>query len=360
MAAKRPARLRQSTPTIRGWSVSAAQAALRVRVLVPAIVLALAHPAALLLAAPASAPAVAPLAPLETYSGMAEASAAAMLDGRHFVVAEDECNVLRIYRSGEAAPVGPSVDLRKFLGAPEKASDIEGAARVGDTVYWISSHSLTKEGKLREWRYRFFGTRIAPAPEGGVPSLTALPAPYERLIADMMDAPVLKGLDLRDAAKKKPEEAGGLNIEGLAAGPDGSLFVGFRNPLRAGKAILVPVTNPADVLKGGTASFGSPVLLSLQGRGIRSIVKTDAGYWIVAGPVADAGTFSLYQWSGGADDAPRHAAALPSGFHAEAAIPLDAKHLLLLSDDGSTQPTADCGSAGKTSQRFRALRFVIP
>jgi hypothetical protein len=35
------------------------------------------------------------------YGGMAEASAAAMLDDRHFVVAEDECNTLLVYEFGK-------------------------------------------------------------------------------------------------------------------------------------------------------------------------------------------------------------------------------------------------------------------
>jgi hypothetical protein len=33
---------------------------------------------------------------------------------------------------------------------------------------------------------------------------------------------------------------GGLNIEGLAATPDGQLLIGFRNPLSEGKALLLP------------------------------------------------------------------------------------------------------------------------
>ena len=81
-----------------------------------------------------------------SYSGMAEASAAALLDDEHFVVGEDECNTLLVYRRGQRAPVGSPVVLADFLGTKKKASDFEGAARVGDVIYWISSHSRTKGG----------------------------------------------------------------------------------------------------------------------------------------------------------------------------------------------------------------------
>ena len=77
---------------------------------------------------------------------MAEASAAALLDDEHFVVGEDECNTLLVYRRGQRAPVGSPVVLADFLGTKKKASDFEGAARVGDVIYWISSHSRTKGG----------------------------------------------------------------------------------------------------------------------------------------------------------------------------------------------------------------------
>lgn len=298
--------------------------------------------------------------PPQHFSGMAEASAAALLDDRHLVVAEDECNVLRVYRIGEAAPVGPPIDLRTFLGTGEKASDIEGAARMGGVVYWISSHSRTKDGKVRDWRRRLFATQVVPGSAGQPPSVASIGVPYQRLLADMQSAPSLKSLKLDEAAAKKPEETGGLNIEGLAAGEDGSLWVGFRNPLREGKAILVPLMNPAAVVQGSAASFGKPILLALGGRGIRAITRGGDHYWIVAGPVADAGTFALYRWSGKAADAPQPRGLVPKDFQAEAAVATGANSLMLLSDDGSTQPEAACGSSSKATQKFRALRYQLP
>lgn len=307
----------------------------------------------------AAMPATAQPAVAEHYTGLAEASAAAMLDAQHFIVAEDECNVLLVYRLGDPTPVGAPVDLRAFLKAGKRASDLEAGARVGDVIYWISSHSRNSKGEHREARHRFFATRIEPGPAGAAPIVRPTGSFSERLLQDMKDAPSLKDLKLDQAADKKPEAQDGLNIEGLAAGRDGGLLIGFRNPLREGKAILVPLANPGAVVQGERASVGVPVLLDLGGRGVRSLVQAGDHYVIVAGPVADAGDFAVYHWSGDPKAAPQRRAGIAPGFHAEAVLSLGDGRLMLLSDDGATQAEAHCGSAQKAAQRFRALRLQL-
>ena len=69
--------------------------------------------------------------------------------------------------------------------------------------------------------------------------------------------------------KSAAEAEGGFNIEGLASTPEGALLIGLRNPLRHGRALLVPLLNPDEVIEGGRARFGAPVELDLQQRGIR-------------------------------------------------------------------------------------------
>ncbi|GAB3761780.1 hypothetical protein GCM10028796_12500 [Ramlibacter monticola] len=294
------------------------------------------------------------------YFGMAEASAAAMLDEKHFVVAEDECNTLLVYALGHPKPVGKPIDLAKFLGTGEKASDIEGGARVGDVIYWISSHSLPKSGKPREWRKRFFATKVDA--KAHPPTVRPHGSAYAGLLEDMIAAPELRDLNLAEAAKLLPEQEGGLNIEGLAAWKSDGLLIGFRGPLRAGRAPVVPFRNPAAVVDGGRAKFDTPILLDLGGRGIRSIDRIESHYLIVAGPVGDGGTFAIYRWTGKAADAPVLASGLPStGIAPEAllATPTSRK-VTLLSDDGSMQPEAACGSGTKAQQQFRALRVDLP
>ncbi|CAB3901024.1 hypothetical protein LMG26684_04604 [Achromobacter mucicolens] len=296
--------------------------------------------------------------PLEhtAYRGMAEASAAVMLDDRHFVVAEDECNTLRIYSRGQTEPLGAGLGVAEFLNTRDKASDIEGGARLGDTVYWISSHSLPKSGKPREWRKQFFATKVIQS--GSVPTLVPHGKPYTDLLKAMVEAPELKDLKLSEAAKMLPEQLGGLNIEGLAAWKDDSLLIGFRNPLVSGRAPLVPLINPAAVINGNPAQFDSPILVDLNDRGIRSIDKVGNEYMIVAGPIADAGTFALFRWSGDPATPPKMVLELPAGYFPEALLPVPGvQEVDLLSDDGSRQPEAECGSAVKMQQQFRALRI---
>lgn len=293
------------------------------------------------------------------YRGMAEASAAVALDDRHFVVAEDECNALLIYRRGQSKPVGTGLDVAEFLKTGDKASDIEGGARLGDIVYWITSHSLPKSGKPREWRKQFFATRVTRS--GSPPTLVSHGQPYTGLLEAMVGAPELKDLNLSEAAKTLPEQPGGLNIEGLAAWKDDSLLIGFRNPLVSGKAPLVPLTNPDAVIQGGQAKFDRPILVDLNGRGVRSIDKVGNEYMIVGGPVADTGTFVLFRWSGDPAEPPKMVLELPAGYFPEALLSVpEVNEVDLLSDDGSRQSEAACGSAAKAQQQFRALRVRIP
>lgn len=296
-----------------------------------------------------------------SYSGMAEASAATMLDDRHFVVAEDECNTLLVYARDQSKPIGLGLNLAEFLGTGDKASDIEGGAIIGDIVYWISSHSLPKSGKPREWRKQFFATRVSKT--GAAPTVVTHERPYTGLLEAMIKAPELTDLKLAHAANILPEQPGGLNIEGLAAWKGDNLLIGFRNPLVGGKAPLVSLTNPAEVIKGKgfPAKFDAPILVDLGGRGVRSIDKIGNEYLIVGGPVVDTGSFALFRWTGDSAIPPQMMIELPSGYFPEALLSVPgSKEVELLSDDGSKQPEAACGSVEKAKQQFRMLRVRVP
>ena len=168
------------------------------------------------------------------YRGLCDASAAVALDAQHFVVANDEDNILRIYRRGEPVPRG-TLALAGFLGA-EKESDLEGAAMLGQRIYWIASHGRNASAKQRAERYRFFATEVdsSHAP----PLLRPVATAHVTLLAQLIEAPSLQAWRLADAARLAPEASGGLNIEGLADTPQGGLLIGFRNPVREGKALL--------------------------------------------------------------------------------------------------------------------------
>lgn len=279
------------------------------------------------------------------YLEMCDASAAVAIGPDQFIVANDEDNTLRAYTVGTGTPLF-GVPLDEFLGAKREA-DIEGAARVGDRIYWISSHGRNKEGKPRPDRLNFFATRIVTT--GGKTSVETEGTPFKELLRDVIQ-PVLAARGLAGAATLAPESKGGLNIEGLAASGSG-LLIGFRNPLIKGKALVVELTNPAELIADpkAKAKTGHVFELDLGGRGIRSIeaLPASGGFAIVAGSFDDSPNPAFFRWSG-KDEAPVKIDVPPlKSFNPEAlfvdagasattpssSTPSAAK-LFLLSDDG--------------------------
>ena len=283
------------------------------------------------------------------HAGLCDASAGTALDDIHFIVANDEHNRLVIYRRGLPAPV-QGVDVGGFLGA-QKEADLEGSARIGNRIYWIGSHGRNAKGKVREDRQRFFATDIAPGP-------TVRPAgqPYTRLLADLATSPALAAWRLADAALLAPEAEGGFNIEGLAEGPNGSLLIGLRNPLRQGRALLIPLLNPAELVVpgGGPARFGVAMAVDLGGLGVRSMERlADGSYLIAAGRPGDGGSFRLFQWAGGAADAARAVPLDLGDLRPEGLFAWPDGRITMLSDDGAL-----CKDRPQAQQRFRAVELT--
>ena len=309
----------------------------------------------------------------ESYRGMCDASAAVALGAGHFVVADDEGDVLRIYQRGTPMPVA-AVDLVDFLGnrkpnGDNTEADIEGAATIGQRIYWISSHARKgKDGEVDPHRRRFFATDIVAAKPS--PTLQPVGKPYAALLDDLLaDA---RFALLADAAQRKPEAAGGLNIEGLAAMADGSLLIGFRNPQPQGRALLVPLRNPREVVEGSAKPrFGDPIQLDLGGRGIRSLERVGNELLMAAGPFGTAGSsavqpaFALFRWSGQPAQAPVFVRALDAGSFRPEAMFVDAQgpELVLLSDDGDEQVDGkDCKHKSVPMDRkaFRVRTLPLP
>lgn len=283
------------------------------------------------------------------YEGLCDASAAVALDARHFVVADDEHNRLTVYRRGEPKAVG-QVELDAFLKT-DKEADLEAAAQVGHRIYWMGSHARNSTGKARADRQRFFATDIHGA--------TVVPAgsPYTGLLSDLLAAPSVAPLKLSTAAGRAAEADGGFNIEGLAAAPDGSLLIGLRNPIPQGRALLIPLLNPAELVAGGgPARFGSAIRLDLGGRGVRSIDRVGSSYLIVAGPPADEGSFALFRWSGQPTEVPVPVRAELGSLRPEALFAWPDGRVTLLSDDGGVQVgDRACKDQERSRRSFRAL-----
>ncbi len=292
---------------------------------------------------------------ITVYKGRCDASAASALDADHFIVANDERNRLQIYKRGNPDPIGAGVDLSAFLGTDaDKESDLEGSATIGNRIYWISSHGRNKKGKFQERRNRFFATDIEA---GAVPSVKVVGSkPHTKLLDDMLANAALKPL-LSKAATIAPEAPGGLNIEGLAATPDGKLLIGFRNPIPKDGALIAVLENPGDVLDGKPAIFGAPVFVKGLGKnGIRSIERVGDRYLVAAGPPADKGGFALHRWSGKADEAATPIHVELKDLRPEAMFVVTPGMIQILSDDGGMMVNGkECKDLEEAKQTFRSM-----
>jgi hypothetical protein len=288
---------------------------------------------------------------LISYEGPCDASAAVAISQDEFAVANDENSVLFTYRFGVPKAVG-SLDLTRFLDTKKnQEADIEGAAAIGSRIYWISSHSRNSKGKEQQSRYRLFATDLR---DGG---LVPVGTPYEHLLHDLIKSAPLAQIHLAAASKRAAEADGGLNIEGLAATPEGQLLIGFRNPLPGERAIIVPLENPGEIIDGGRAKLGEAIELNLGRRGIRSIEWVDGRYLIVAGPTADEGSFAVYRWSGKRGDSVEPISVDLGSLRPEAlfAVPNTAKVQLLSDDGGVVNAGVECKKLPAAKQTFRSL-----
>ena len=301
------------------------------------------------------------------YYGTSDASAAVAVTNDLFIVADDENNILRVYKTGQPGLPLFTYDLTEFLEIESEypEADIEGATILGDYIYWLTSHGRNQDGKIRPNRYRFFATK-ADVRDGNV-TITPAGVPCKTLVHHLLKAENMRQLGLDkatcfdDAAltkqqrKKLAPKQEGLNIEALCASSDSNtIYIGFRNPRPGSKALVVPLTNPRQVIeKQAPPVFAPPLLWDLNGLGIRSMEYSSfhKAYFIIAGPhndeprtrrfglVQGKPPFALYRWSGENEMPPAFVRKLNMdkyNFSPEALVVFkDSQHLLLLSDDGT-------------------------
>lgn len=256
-------------------------------------------------------------------TGSSDASAAVDAGGGYVIVADDESNTLRLYdRSVSGAPVR-TWDVASKLGV-SKEIDIEGATRVGNTVYWTGSLGNNKDGEYKSDRNTVFTTTVSGS---GASTQLTVGGSYKKLRDDLVAWDKANGNRYGFAAGTKdgevPKQIDGFNIEGLefAPGSTSTAYLGFRAPLvppkEGGKALIVPVTNFDKVAGSGSkAVIGTPVELDLGGLSIRDIRKNAADqYLIVAGSWAaddNSDPYALYSWDGVAGHAPVKRLDLPT------------------------------------------------
>jgi hypothetical protein len=290
-----------------------------------------------------------------TFEGTCDASGAVELDRDHMLVADDENDVLRVYDVERGGP--PTLEVRWTLAADDTESDLEASTLVGDRAYFLSSHGRTSKGKRDPERQLFFAASVPPV-DG---RLSFVGEPYRGLLDDLLREPRLARFGLAEAAQLAPKEPGGLNMEGLTAGPNGTLLLGFRSPLPESRALVVGITNPDEVIHGKSARFGEPQLLDLGGLGVRALSRWHSIVLVLAGPSSEGGPFRLFRWD--ERSAPTKIDADLTGLGAEALFAHDARdEVLVLSDDGNREYFGKkCKKLKDPKQkRFRGLWVKVP
>jgi hypothetical protein len=272
-------------------------------------------------------------------SGLYEPSAIQQWPDGRFVVVEDEkhypFSLVTIGTDGSVDSTELTTGLFQIFSDFRKLDDLEGVAvdRAG-FVYAITSHSRDDEGnekKSRERlvRFRIDGTRVA----------------QPKVVDGLKSALVARYPELASAAKVRDvKEGGGLNIEALEMSPDQRrLLIGFRSPLRDGRALIASIENPAGIFEADEAPRLAAALdeLDLGGHGIRGLshVPSMGEYLVISGPVSREGQFALWRWSGRHDASARRVtvAGLESLKRAEGVSPavIDCvERIIIVSDDG--------------------------
>lgn len=292
-------------------------------------------------------------------TGSSDASAAVDVGGGYLVVADDESNTLRLYDSSVSGAPVRSWDVASKLGV-SKEVDIEGAARVGNTIYWTGSLGNNKDGEYKSDRNTVFTTTVSGS---GASTQLTVGGKYKKLRDDLVAWDKANGNRYGFAAGTEdgevPKQIDGFNVEGLefAPGSTTTAYIGFRAPLvppkGGGKALIVPVTNFDKVAgSGAKATIGTPIELDLGGLSIRDIRKNSADqYLIVAGSWAaddNSDPYALYSWDGIAGHAPQKRLDLPTadpgGWEAVVAVPdlnTPGARAQLLTDAGSADLYGD-------------------
>lgn len=270
------------------------------------------------------------------HTGVSDASTALPVDAQHMLVADDENQVLRIFSRSNSGPalvefnLNPFLDLRDLYddGTPREV-DLEASTRVGNRVFWIGSHSHSRDAELVTNRARLFGTDLTFA---GTNSTMNFVGRYDFLKLDLLNWDTTNGhgrgsnyfglaASAATGVDPKAADGSGFNIEGLTMAPGSTniAYLAFRAPLvpptNRVHALIIPVTNFTTLAVGnsttaGVARFGAPMELNLGGRGLRSIEGSGTNFLIVAGPPGLAkgippNDFRLFTWNGLASGAPQ-------------------------------------------------------
>jgi len=299
------------------------------------------------------------------YYGDADASAAIDAGDGYMLVADDNDQIIKLYKRGENAY--PVKEFTLTAGTGTGAVDIESAVRRGNTVYWVGSY----EGSFTAPR-TIFTTTVTGS--GADTELTkgATYAPSESFYADLRAWDANDGHGLGANALQLTTAA----IEGIefAPGSSSTAYLGLRAPLPTidgtPRAVVVPVNN-FERMVGELArpEFGAPILMDLGGRTIRDIRRNaNDQYVIIAGPrpTDEYSGYALYTWDGERGSAPVFNRELPATtdttggyWEAIAAVPdqlTEGAPVELISDTGEARLYGGTNSNAAVNKKSREVQ----
>jgi hypothetical protein len=325
-------------------------------------------------------------------TGISDASAAIALDDDYAIIANDETNLLYVYKRDQSGlPVtswdfnqGNNLVLTDGSTGNWKEVDVEaGVKSIANTgrTYWLGSMSNSSSFNNKPNRNRLFAVTATGT---GAATSFANVGYYSNLRQRLITWGDGWGYNFTASAADgmDPKLINGFNAEGMVFGPDNTtLYIGFRAPLvptaSRTKAVIAPIQNFESWFNNGSPAgnptIGNPIELNLGGRGIRDLVHLSNGlYIIIAGNYDDAPlNGAVYRWTGNASDAPVE---LPSfgitSFNAEAAMEvneagtLSLNKLQIITDNGSNNLYGDGVEAKDLAQstykKFASEVFVSP
>lgn len=203
---------------------------------------------------------------IRTFENLYEPSAVIAVKGQGIVIFEDDGTKMISLHSVVKDDLGLTLKKQHSTAIDLDVTDIEGAASGADgTIFAIASHSLNKKDQRRDKREQLVQLKMNDGMDVGLLGNVGM---REAIVGEL--------LKIDSALADREHE---INIEGLCFSKAGdTLMIGLRAPLYKGKAIVLLLENPYEIISDSfTAKFSAkPLLLDLGGTGVRALAYSDS------------------------------------------------------------------------------------
>ncbi len=323
------------------------------------------------------------IAPVNTFwhTGISDASDGIAIDDNYYMTGDDEFSYVNVYSRTESGAPAVVFDAGAYCALPDPGHpeiDIEGATRSTtnpNKMYWAGSMSNgASPFPAKPNRDRIFATTITGTGNSTVITFAGWAAAKTALLAwgdahgYSFTASATVGVDSKSAS--------GFALEGMTFGPDNStLYLGLRAPLvptsTRTNAVIAPLLNFEAWFNNGSPvgnpTFGSPIELNLNMRGIREIQRlTNGTYVIIAGDPGEGLPSDLYKWTGYSIDAPVLVTSAASGvlkmeglMQVNSGATIDLTKLQVITDGGDVVLYNDGNAAKDLGSPLRKFRSDI-